>query len=443
MCVEAMDGELNQEFGVDFDWLPKEGANALEATSFAALKIHVNGHLATEVEDLLVKTVRSNVRASAYSLALWFAANWWRLRWEPESNDVSWKMSHNLAAAGGGYAWPDMSFNTDGQVVWVHCRPTPVGTSDPIRFLSNFDACLPASIFSRGVDNFVGAVIERVANEAKGSFHLSTLWGDVSEERRVPDLAQWRKLEAMMGFDPDEGPEELVDGLRLQAPSVGQGLVQEVAAFARGKALEVLSWLKDEGKRRAVSAELPDFDLLNRQIRDVVKCSQLPWQQGVAAARLARAKWQLGTGPLTNKTLCGLFGISEKRFNAPEPPLNLTVSAGYRDTVPGNMFRVLLNKKHPSSLRFSLGRLVGDHLITEREERILPATEAKTARQKFQRAFAQEFLCPFEELMHYFEGEYPTDDRIEEAAAHFEVSPLLVSTVLVNRGVVARDVLGD
>jgi hypothetical protein len=59
----------------------------------------------------------------------------------------------------------------------------------------------------------------------------------------------------------------------------------------------------------------------------------------------------------------------------------------------------------------ALARLVAEHLRAGLEERLLPATDAKTARQKFQRAFAQEFLCPFEELTQYLETEDPTDEK--------------------------------
>jgi len=42
--------------------------------------------------------------------------------------------------------------------------------------------------------------------------------------------------------------------------------------------------------------------------------------------------------------------------------------------------------------------LVGDHLYAHAADRVLPATDAGTARQKFQRAFAQALLCPFDTL---------------------------------------------
>jgi Zn-dependent peptidase ImmA (M78 family) len=59
-------------------------------------------------------------------------------------------------------------------------------------------------------------------------------------------------------------------------------------------------------------------------------------------------------------------------------------------------------------------------------------TTGKTALQKVQRAFAQEFLCPFSALDRYTEENGLDEDGISDAAEYFGVSPLLVATTLVN-----------
>jgi Zn-dependent peptidase ImmA (M78 family) len=84
---------------------------------------------------------------------------------------------------------------------------------------------------------------------------------------------------------------------------------------------------------------------------------------------------------------------------------------------------------------------LGDHLSYSNGERLIPATDAKTSRQQFQRAFAQEFLCPFDALLEKINTTQPNDDDIAEAAAHFEVSPLMVRTTLVNKGELDRETL--
>jgi hypothetical protein len=432
---------VSNDFEITFDWLSRDHGDAQARATFAAMGIRVGMHAATEVEDLLAKTVRASVRASAHTLALWFAANWWRLRWEPETTrSPLWKLSHFLGAAGGGYAWPDLSFISDGSTIAVHCRPTPACGVEPVRFLADFDAAVPAAAFERGVDAFIGAVIERLAVQAPEHRHLRDLWKEVIEERGDREATEWRKLEAMLGFDPDEGPAEVIEGLRAQKGSVGSDAVEEVAAAASTAALDLLDFLEKKGKPRALPAQIPDYAALRNEMPGIVNAWQPPWKKAVQAARLVRERWRLGSGPISNATLMGLFSVQEEFFLDSCTDDHRPISAGYRSNGDGAI-RVFLNKKHPTAMRFVLSRIVADHLYAQSGDRLLPATDAKTARQKFQRSFAQEFLCPFDDLKAHIDGRPLTDETIEEAAGRFEVSPLLTKTMLVNRGELARDVL--
>ena len=97
----------------------------------------------------------------------------------------------------------------------------------------------------------------------------------------------------------------------------------------------------------------------------------------------------------------------------------------------------------PTSRRFALARLVGDHVYSDAQEILLPATHAKTVRQKFQRAFAQHFLCPIDDLLGFLNTDDPDDEMIEDAADEFDVSPLMIKTTLVNHGVLHRQALQE
>jgi hypothetical protein len=90
----------------------------------AMLRIVVGNDVVTRNEDEWAQTVREEVRLSAYPLALWLASSWWRLRWEPLSISrsipgQSWRMAHEMSAAGYGYVWPRMLFAFDGECVNV------------------------------------------------------------------------------------------------------------------------------------------------------------------------------------------------------------------------------------------------------------------------------------------------------------------------------------
>jgi len=73
---------------------------------------------------------------------------------------------------------------------------------------------------------------------------------------------------------------------------------------------------------------------------------------------------------------------------------------------------------------------------------LLPATpHSKTRRQKFQRAFAQEFLCPYSDLVSYLNSAEPSDVAMEDAAHHSDASARMVATILINKGDLERSFL--
>ncbi len=156
--------------------------------------------------------------------------------------------------------------------------------------------------------------------------------------------------------------------------------------------------------------------------------------------RAIDTQWQVSDGAVSNARLVEAFGMREADLSTPAPMPTSQLSTGYRDDDAGHL-AVSLGARSPTGRRFALARLVGDHLDTADDERLLPATPAKTARQKFQRAFAQQLLCPVDDLIAFLDTANPNDDQIEDAAGAFDVSPLLIKTTLVNQGIIARQAL--
>lgn len=109
---------MNTEFHIECSWLGRENGSEEDRAFYAEIGISVGDEWLTQLEDLTARTVRKHMRGSGYQLAQWFAANWWRLRHEPafegSNNDVDWRIAHCMAAAGGGYVWPDVLFTSDG-----------------------------------------------------------------------------------------------------------------------------------------------------------------------------------------------------------------------------------------------------------------------------------------------------------------------------------------
>ena len=431
---------MNRSFGIDYEWLSSDHADAVERWTTAALVVNVGPWCATEIEDTLAKTVRPSVRLSALRLAEWFATNWWRLLWEPRAGTYSWRASHKVGNAGDGYVWPDLSFSSDWQWVHVSSRPTARWDAEPIRYLSHFDHLISIAEFVRGIDEFVNGTIARLSSAQDSASRLSLLWSEIVSERVDPEYSALRILEACMGYDPDEAPSDLLGSLRHEMDSFGTNAIQEMAAAYKQGAVPHLKDLVGSAQNYGVAVRVPKCDNIRTRLKAEPEHTNIPWRRAERAAQIARQMWGL-TPPISTEDFCDLMQIPQASFLETQSRGWRSFLAGFRDTDSSGNFRITVNSKYGTSRRFDLARLVGDHITTGDEDRLLPGTRCLTSRQKFQRAFAQEFLCPFDSLKERVNVEAPNSEDIYDAARYFDVSPLMIHTTLVNKGVLGRETL--
>ncbi|MBF0335507.1 MAG: hypothetical protein HQL38_08110 [Alphaproteobacteria bacterium] len=427
---------MNDEFSIEFEPIARDHGSELERATLAEIGISIGARSITRLEDALTHTVRDRARLSIVKLAAWFAENWWRLRWEPEADrpGTSWLQSHTLAAAGGGYLWPNVTFASDGNFVRVRALPTPECANQHIRYLSLLDEMIPAESFESAVDTFVEGALARIADSGVDAGALGTLWSELRTERGDPEAGDLRRIEALLGFDPDEAPEGLLAFLRQTEVAFGAASTAEVAAFSRHervlKDIEALEACR-AGEGSSV-VTMPPLPLDGRP----EEAPALPWERGERLARAVRRAWSLGDAPLSNARLFDLLG-SKDILKWREAPFG----AGFRIAERPGSFAVNCHARYESGRRFELARLIGDQITASPDDHLLPATGAKTARQKFQRSFATEFLCPYDQLQGEIGDRGPSDDDIERLAERYEVSSLLVRTSFVNKGDLPRDAL--
>lgn len=438
---------MTTSFSIGYEWLSSAHGDEITQSTLAALTVNVGRWCATEVEDISAKTVRTSARLSALHLSEWFAANWWRLLWEPETGGnrktYSWRASHKIGNAGNGYVWPDLSFSTDWHSMQIRSRPTAQLRGEPIRYLNSFECYISIGDFEAGVDEFISATIGRLSSLGNSRTELCMLWNEVIDERRDPEISGIRRLEACMGFDPDDAPDDLIHILQNQMRSYGNEAIHELAADLKVHAVGYVADLEGDATRSGILVDVPQCDDIRNRVVAETAQSDIPWRRAEHAARIARETWGLDT-PVSTERLCDLFGILGTRFRDPELDNRQPLFAGFRSHAASHKFQISLRGSRETSRRFALARLVADHITAVDDERLLPGTRANTERQKFQRAFAQELLCPFDALNEYLNEESPrSDDEIDEAAQYFTVSPLTIRSTLVNKGVLERDSLID
>ncbi|HEY7216595.1 MAG TPA: hypothetical protein VIC28_18385, partial [Thermoanaerobaculia bacterium] len=171
--------------------------------------------------------------------------------------------------------------------------------------------------------------------------------------------------------------------------------------------------------------------------RDSWSLAGPPWERAARAAEKAREIWGLNGRPVHNDELVRLVGADPSLITG-QSPGNVPMPAARWISRDREAWSVILRSRWEVGKRFELCRLIADGLVAPEGELLLPATAAKTSRQKFQRAFAQEFLCPNEALLERLGSLPPEDEDIESAAQYFEVSPLLVRSKLANLDILPR-----
>ena len=434
---------MTSQFSISTEWASADhGPPEVRETS-GFLNISIGEHIATRAEDDWSKSVRPTVRVSAYPLALWFAASWWRLRWEPstdkERQSSIWKMAHETPAAGYGFIWPRLVFESDGEVIDTTCFPSFPMVTEPIRYLEHFRASISAKQFEQGIDNFVALVIARLDAVGVKNTHLRALWQEVVQERADVEASAQRRLEARLGFEPDEAPTTVIVSLLDLRSEAGPDAVAEIAPACAGpNPKATLQEIIDIGKSGGIDGRVKSPST----VKDLTKSAEYKkaeaWVRGRLLAGRVRSGWGLGKNAVSDDELAGILEIPAQALrhemnDGTGRPLGLAVRLNGSEKL-----KINLRRRARTGRRFEVARLLVDSLIMPTEEHWLPTTDAKTSRQKAQRAFAAEFLCPIDALVEYLDSEFSAE-AIEEAGDYFGVSPLAIRSHLANNGLIHPD----
>ncbi len=396
----------------------------------------------TRNQDIWAETVRDNVFVSAYPLAMWFASSWWRLNHEPlprQRPTHDWRMAHELGAANHGFVWPRVIFVPDGDAVhlWAGASTTP---NQSVQYLQALDApkLIPLAGFQQSIKGFMHSVLARLdAKELSGS-HLAQLWAIVQEELADPEATRRRKLEAKLGFDPDECPEQALNTALGWERVVGEVALAELApAISATGAQPDLALIGQLANADGiVGSPAISFDSIDRQSHGA------PWERAVHDARALRK--QLGNvgAPMPNQDLYDLLGLRDDVVagqSAPQGRSPVAVAIPMGD----GQLKFVRRRHSPAGKRFELVRFLGEYLRSRAHEPgWLASTDLGTASQKYQRAFAAEFLCPIDALTSFLDGDF-SSYAIEEAAEKFDVSEQTATSLLLNNGFIPHTWLGN
>ena len=331
-------------------------------------------------------------------------------------------MSHALPAAGGGFGWPALTLESDGESIEMSMHPSGNAGYEPLKYLGRFRAWVKAGDFELSVSQFVTKVLARLYDRGILNTQLHDLWSELSSERADENSAQFRRIEAILGFDPGEADDEAVQRIGGMRSNVGSAAAEEIA-YASAGSPNIIRTAESIVNSVGPSSPAGRFELRPEELAGRFLTAQAqPWHRGYALADELRSHCGLGQSVVSDDSLSKLLGIAPSALKTQREGLSqLPFGLAVRSLDASGTARFVFRSSVDVRRRFEAARMLADHFLAPASDAWLPATATRTARQKSQRAFAAEFLCPNRELRNFIRGD-SSDYRIEDAATHFGVA---------------------
>ncbi|WPD23175.1 MAG: hypothetical protein SD837_01155 [Candidatus Electrothrix scaldis] len=417
-------------------WL-YSGCGAPECSQTTAqLAIYAENCSLTKNENIWSQSVQESIVVSTYPLALWMLQSWWRLLYEPlpvrGRPATHWRMAHELGAVGHGFVWPKVIFASDSENVQIWASPSDMRCQQSVRYLNGLHSpvAVPVAEFENVLFDFVSTVISRLDAVGVSASDLSELFKILQDEQQDGESFIYRKLEALMGFDPDECPLETMHYAVGLLRDYGEDTLSELAPmYGKNTCDTPLKPIEDFITTTGIFGK-PTFSITRDPERAMTFSA--PWKLAVEDAHRLRKEIGNETRPISTGDLFDFLGVASSDIEKWEPKGRVSVSVG----IPtGNRhIKFVPRKKHPVSRRFELSRYIGDFCYAG-VNRWLTNTDLGTARQKYQRAFGAEFLCPIQGLIDFLQDDF-SDEALDDAAEHFEVSQQTITSLLANNHVI-------
>ena len=436
-----MSGSLN--ISLSFEAL--DSGSPEEQATFGLFAMTVNDRLFTQGIETDSNVVRHGPHVSGYALAEWLVWNWWRIRWEfgrPREAEAArrWDFSHQMLTVGDGYVWPNIVISSDGINAFFTSRQTSNPNTVLFRYLGAYRReVVSALVLEEAIDEFVADILARLEDNGLPETNLHCLWRDLTTERASEEFTRYRRLEALLGFDPDDADEGAM-GRRLEdAAHLGERALEELAADAilDDDPLNGMAWSQeiiDVAGQRGFDARPSDAIELE-DTEDVPHPGTVEaWRLGEGIAHKVRLQEDLDGERVSNEELAQFAGtVSDAISDTHRRSQNFSFALDERE----GPARVSLRSRWVTGRRFELARLIGDRLVNtqiyQTDETLFPATRSYSYRQKMQRAFAAELLSPFAAVDEMAAGDY-SEEKQNEIARYFKVSPMTLQAQLVNNG---------
>ena len=322
MGDHGMERKSRDELAFSLDPEALDEGSAEEKAGFGTIKVVADGHCLTEGFDGHAGSYREGPLVSGYHLAEWLVWNRWRLRWEPPRPHAhrtpEWALAHRMSMIGEGYVWPNVTIESDGfRSVLTSERSLGhnSGPFRPFRYFGGPKAFVPAKCLESAIDRFASEILERLEEARLDDINLHHLWRDLRIERKDPAVSRFRRLEALLGRDPDEANAKEVGRHLADAAALGEDALEEVAAGTEPRAQGPIDMpsakrIEEIAKRQGFDAKPADAVRLDSGAGLPVWEEVEAWRVREAVAGAVRHQEKLGTEQIDNARLAELAGTT-------------------------------------------------------------------------------------------------------------------------------------
>lgn len=413
-----------------YDWVDYEGDDhPWIKPTFARFSVEVEGRCVTRVLDQGARTTRDAISTPLYPLVEWLIANWWTLFDEAEVPSRGMPLDayldrHSLRRAREGYALPDLRIYPEGEWSKLEWKQQ-LGAHQRVEFLGSGVAQVRTAELQQSLTDLCNSVLDRL-----DAFGITDTWAH--REWRViqemePGEAEFCRACARLGCDPfdlDEASSAVILTVADRFPRLlGEELLQATTLPALESAA---AWL--ETGLQAIQSHAPGnhrWDSL-RQGTGAATNRDFPWNVGYERAR--RLRHSLGMESAEPEKLDLFLHEVSPIVKAERPPV-----ASF-DALMGSTTPVCYTaKERPDAQRFVRARGLADYFFDRSPIPVL-LSSAETGRQQRGRAFAAEFLAPAAQLKIRLSGDEIGIEEVEELAAEFRVSSMVIGHQITNHG---------
>jgi hypothetical protein len=378
----------------EWEWLRGDLDDPVDVKTFAALRIVLNGQIATRLYDQIAGGQRDAVHVALYPLALFIAENWWPLLNEPRKSDEDdsyAEIRHSLDAYMRGFVFPALTvWSGGGDAITVETPDFRQQFSDleflhPQAQVSN----LLRTEVEEDLYTLLAAVVDRVPRRGPGT-PLHEAWDRVLGSLEDDEERRYCVSAGKLGIDPYHPDAlditELADGL-------SEHLFSDICEAATPDELPAaVEWAR-EGHHH--SGAFPEVDIRAFGPVTVKDPRSKVYDHGYEVARIVRQNLGLeGLNP--RRTVDRFFGAAvraDAHGIVGARPLALEGVAIRSDST----MRVLIPKVSARLRRSTLCR--ASYLAWRTADGDSSAvTTATTLDQQASRAFAAEMLAPAEFL---------------------------------------------